>query len=209
MGRRVSNAGRAGAGCYGAGMARAASTDLPLGGPLPPVRLTDAVDGAEVDVAALAAGKRGTLVMFLCNHCPYVVHVREELARIANDAVDRGFAVVAINSNDAEAYPQDGPEAMAGLARSEKWRFPFLFDATQQVARAFGAECTPDLYLFDARGALAYHGQFDDSRPSSGKPVTGRDLQAAIDAVASGRAPSPEQKPGVGCSIKWKAPASR
>lgn len=185
-------------------MARPASPDLSLGTPLPAVRLPDAVDGAQVDVTALSAGKRGTLVMFLCNHCPFVVHVRTELARVANDAVDRGFAVVAINSNDLEAYPQDGPDAMARLAQSEKWRFPFLFDAAQDVARAFHAECTPDLYLFDARGALAYHGQFDDSRPANGKPVTGHDLVAAIEAVESGRAPSSEQKPGVGCSIKWR-----
>lgn len=184
-------------------MAQTSSTDLPLGAPLPAVRLSSAVDGATVDLGALSAGKRGTLVMFLCNHCPFVVHVRRELARVANDAVDRGFAVAAINSNDAESYPQDGPDAMASLARAEGWRFPFLFDATQEVARAFHAECTPDLYLFDGRGRLAYHGQLDDSRPANGKPVTGRDLRAAIDAVASGKAPSADQAPCVGCSIKW------
>ncbi|MDP9001287.1 MAG: thioredoxin family protein, partial [Myxococcota bacterium] len=120
-------------------------------------------------------------------------------------ARDRGFAVVAINSNDVRTYPQDGPEAMARLALEESWRFPFLFDDTQEVARAMHAACTPDLYLFDSARALAYRGQFDDSRPSNGKPVTGRDLRAAIDAVASGHAPSTEQKPSIGCNIKWRS----
>jgi hypothetical protein len=180
------------------------SSMLPLGTPLPTIRLSNAVDGTHVDVRALAGGKRGTLVMFLCNHCPYVVHVRRELVRAAHEALDAGLAVFAINSNDETAYPQDGPAAMARLAREENWRFPFLFDATQDVARALQAQCTPDLYLFDAEGKLAYRGQFDDSRPSNGKPVTGRDLRAAIAAVASGRAPSSDQKPCVGCSIKWR-----
>ncbi|HEX4446601.1 MAG TPA: thioredoxin family protein [Polyangiaceae bacterium] len=184
-------------------MARPSSM-LPLGTALPPVRLTNAVDGAEVDVAALARGKRGLLVAFICNHCPYVVHLRKALVAAAHDALDRGFAVVAINSNDVDTYPQDGPKPMARLASDEHWRFPFLFDATQDVARSFGAECTPDLYVFDAEGKLAYRGQFDDSRPSSGKPVTGRDLRGAIDAVVAGEKPSSDQKPSVGCSIKWR-----
>ena len=177
---------------------------LPLGTRRPTIRLTNAVDGAAVDVDMLATGKPGTLVMFVCNHCPYVVHIRKELGRVANAAMEKGFAVVAINSNDIETYPQDGPTAMASLARDEGWRFPFLFDETQEVAKAFDAQCTPDLYVFDAAGKLAYRGQFDDSRPSNGKPVTGRDLRAAIDAVAAGRAPSSDQVPSVGCSIKWK-----
>jgi hypothetical protein len=177
---------------------------LPLGTPLPFVRLADGAGGEVVDVNAVASGKRGTLVMFLCNHCPFVVHVRRVLGRIANEAVEAGFAVVAVNSNDARSYPQDGPEAMARLARDEGWRFPFLFDATQEVARAFDAQCTPDLYLFDAAGKLAYRGQLDESRPSNGKPVTGHDLGAALEAVAAGRAPSADQVPSVGCSIKWR-----
>jgi len=182
---------------------------LPLGTPLPAVRLTNAVDGAAVDVHEVARGKLGTLVMFLCNHCPYVVHVRKPVGRLANAALDRGFAVVAINSNDLEGYPEDGPEAMATLAREERWRFPFLFDATQAVARAFDAQCTPEFYLFDRDGKLVYRGQLDDSRPSNGKPVTGRDLSAAIEAVAAGRAPATDQVPSVGCSIKWRARATR
>jgi thiol-disulfide isomerase/thioredoxin len=189
------------------------SSMLPLGSPLPPIRLVDAVDGRQVDVAALAAGKRGTLVLFLCNHCPFVVHIRSELILAAHEALDRGLAVVAINSNDVTTYPQDGPDAMARLAREERWRFPFLFDDNQEVARAMRAECTPEIYLFDGHdvgtGKLVYRGQFDDSRPSNGKPVTGRDLRAAIEAVASGRAPSNDQKPSVGCSIKWRAEPRR
>jgi hypothetical protein len=181
------------------------SSMLPLGTALPPIRLTNAVDGAEVDVAKLAAGARGVLVAFICNHCPYVVHLRKELVRAAHDALDRGIAVVAINSNDAESYPQDGPGPMGRLAKDEKWRFPFLFDATQDVARAFRAECTPELYLFDAERRLAYRGQFDDSRPSNGKPVTGSDLRQAIDAVVAGKKPSATQKPSIGCNIKWRS----
>jgi hypothetical protein len=168
------------------------------------VRLENAVDGAPVDVDELAGDKRGTLVLFVCNHCPYVVHIRQELVRAAHEALDQGFAVVAINSNDEEAYPQDGPAAMAKLARQEGWRFPFLFDRSQHVARAFQAACTPEMYLFDKDRRLAYHGQFDDSRPSNGKPVTGRDLRAALEAVASGKGPSEAQTQTIGCNIKWK-----
>jgi hypothetical protein len=177
---------------------------LALGSPLPSIQLTNPVDGAMVDVGVVAAGKRGALVMFICNHCPFVVHVRRELGATAHEAIDRGLTAFAINSNDAETYPQDGPEAMARLARAEGWRFPFLFDASQDVARTMRAQCTPDLYLYDGQGKLAYRGQFDDSRPSNGKPVTGKDLRAAVEAVASGRAPDTDQKPSVGCSIKWR-----
>jgi thiol-disulfide isomerase/thioredoxin len=185
-------------------MASASSTTLSLGAHRPPVRLVNALTGSEVDFDAQAAGKRGSLVMFLCNHCPYVVHVRKELLRVAHEAIEKGVAVVAINSNDKVAYPQDGPPAMAALAREEKWQFAFLFDETQDVARAFDAQCTPDLYLFDAAGKLAYHGQLDDSRPSNGKPVTGRDLRAAIDTVVAGKPVEGAQAPCIGCSIKWK-----
>jgi hypothetical protein len=184
-------------------MAATSSETLALGARLPPVRLVDAVSGGLVDAGELAAGKRGTLVYFICNHCPYVVHVRQELVRVAHEAIERGFAVVAVNSNDAKDYPQDGPAAMGRLARDEKWRFPFLFDETQAVARAFDARCTPDLYAFDGAQRLAYHGQLDDSRPSNGKPVTGRDLRAAVDAIAAGKAVTGPQVASVGCSIKW------
>jgi hypothetical protein len=180
------------------------SSMLAPGTARPTVRLTSAVDGAVVDVDLLAKGKKGTVVLFVCNHCPFVVHVRKELVSAAHDALDQGLAVVAINSNDEQSYPQDAPPAMARLAKEEGWRFPFLFDASQDVARAFHAQCTPECYLFDASGKLAYRGRFDESTPSNGKPVTGRDLRAAVLAVAEGRAPSSDQKPSVGCGIKWK-----
>jgi hypothetical protein len=185
-------------------MAETPSSMLALGTPLPPIRLTNAIDGEPVDVGELAADNRGSVILVICNHCPFVVHIRSELVRAAHEALDRGLSVVAINSNDAVAYPQDGPAAMARLARSEHWRFPFLFDETQEVARALRAQCTPDLFVFDAGQRLAYRGQFDDSRPTNGKAVTGRDLRAAIDAVASGRSPSGDQRPSVGCNIKWR-----
>jgi hypothetical protein len=177
---------------------------LALGTTMPPIRLKNPLDGAVVDVAALGAGKHGTIIAIICNHCPYVVHIRRELVRAAHDALDLGFAVVGINANDPKTHPQDGPDAMARLASTEKWRFPFLFDETQEVARSLHAECTPELYVFDAAQKLAYRGQFDDSRPSNGKPVTGRDLRAAVQALAAGSTPSPDQRASVGCNIKWR-----
>jgi hypothetical protein len=177
---------------------------LPLGTPLPPLRLSDPVSGQPVDPAELARGQKGLLVAFICNHCPYVHHIRDVFVVTAHAALDRGLAVVAVNSNDAQAYPQDGPAEMARLARGEGWRFPFLFDESQEAARALRAACTPDLFLFDGELRLAYRGQFDDSRPGNGKPVTGGSLSAAIDAVLAGRAPSPEQRASIGCNIKWR-----
>jgi peroxiredoxin len=185
-------------------MAETPSTMLPLGTPLPGFRLVDVRTGREVDASEEARGKKGLLVAFICNHCPFVVHIRQELVRVAHEALDRGVAVLAVNSNDEVSHPEDGPEAMRGLAQKEGWRFPFLFDRTQEVAKTFRAACTPDLYLFDGQLRLAYRGQFDDSRPSNGKPVTGASLRAALEAVASGRAPGAEQKASVGCNIKWK-----
>ncbi|MFN0061885.1 MAG: thioredoxin family protein [Myxococcaceae bacterium] len=183
-------------------MAQTPSTMLPLGTPLPGFTLTNAVDGKSVSSTSLEAQK-GVLVMFICNHCPFVVHVRSQLVKLANAAVDKGFSVVAINSNSEQTHPQDGPSHMKALAQSEGWKFPFLFDATQEVAKAFQAACTPDFYLFDAQKKLAYRGQLDDSRPSNGKPVTGADLQRALDAVSAGEVPDTDQKPSIGCNIKW------
>jgi peroxiredoxin len=185
-------------------MAETPSTMLPLATPAPPLRLADAVTGRMIDAAEAARGKKGLLVAFLCNHCPYVKHVRKELVRVAHQALDAGFAVLAVNSNDEKAYPEDGPTAMRQLAREEGWRFPFLFDEAQEVAKAYRAACTPDLYLFDRDLRLAYRGQFDDSRPSKETPVTGASLSAAIEAVAAGPPPAADQKPSVGCNIKWK-----
>jgi AhpC/TSA family protein len=185
-------------------MASTPSSMLPLGTPLPTIRLPNAVDSSLIDVNERSAKQRGTLVMFICNHCPYVVHIQAELVRVAHAALDLGLAAFAINSNDSVTYPQDGPVAMAKLAREERWRFPFLFDESQDVARAFKAQCTPDLFAFDQAGKLAYRGRFDESTPGNRKPVTGSDFRAAIEAIAHGRAPAPEQVASIGCSIKWK-----
>jgi len=154
------------------------------------------------------AGRHGLLVMFICVHCPYVKHVEEELARIGRDYEGR-IAIAAISSNDVVAFPQDGPDEMKKQARRLGFRFPYLYDETQEVARAYGAACTPDLFLFDAEMRLVYRGQLDDSRPRRGDhgndlPVTGIDLRAAMDAVIAGRRPDPNQRFAVGCSIKWK-----
>ncbi len=174
----------------------------PLGAKLPAFQLPDVVTGAPID-ATQAMGARGLLVLFLCNHCPYVVHVRPALVPLANELVDRGLGVVAINSNSERTHPQDGPRHMKELAASEKWRFPFLFDATQDVARAFGAACTPDLFLYDAAGVLVWRGRMDGSRPGSGVPSTGAELRAACEALIDGRAVPTEQHASLGCGIKW------
>jgi hypothetical protein len=185
-------------------MAETPSAMLPLGTPLPALRLPDAASGKLVDAAALSEGKKGLLVAFIGNHCPYVRHILAELVKVSHQALDQGFAVVAVSANDAKAYPQDGPAAMGQLAREQGWRFPYVFDEGQDVARAFHAECTPDLFLFDAQRRLAYRGQFDDSRPSLPRPVDGDSLRAALAALAAGKAPGPDQKASVGCNIKWK-----
>jgi thiol-disulfide isomerase/thioredoxin len=183
-------------------MASTPSTMLPLGTPLPSFRLPDVVKGTPVTDADLK-GHSGALVMFICNHCPYVMHIRERLVQVAHQAIHEGFAVVAINSNSIKTHPGDGPAHMKELAVAEKWRFPFLYDESQDVAKAFQAACTPDLFLFDAARKLAYRGQFDDSRPKNGKPVTGKDLLDAITAVAAGKPAPADQKASIGCNIKW------
>ncbi len=189
-------------------MAETPSTMLPLDTPLPEFSLTDAVSGRTVTDRD-AAGAKGTLVMFICNHCPFVQHVLAELEHVAHESLARGFGVVAINSNDLEAYPQDGPGPMKELAVAHGWKFPYLFDAEQDVARSFSAACTPDLYLFDPNRRLVYRGRLDASRPGSTVPVTGNELRAALDAVVAGGKPSPDQRSSVGCNIKWKAGAQR
>lgn len=178
------------------------STMLALGTPVPPFTLTNAVDGRPVSSSDFAA-KEALLVMFICNHCPYVVHVRDEITRVARDYLPRGVGIVAINSNSAVTHPQDGPEHMRTLAHELGWQFPFVFDETQNVAHTFKAACTPEFYVFDKHQRLVYRGQMDDSRPQSGKPVSGRDLRAALDNVLDGRPVSSDQKPSTGCSIKW------
>jgi thiol-disulfide isomerase/thioredoxin len=189
-------------------MAETLSTMLPLGTVLPPFSLPDAVSGRKVSPDDVR-GPKGTLVMFICNHCPFVKHVMPELGRLARDYAGQGIGIVAINANDVDAYPQDGPPHMKELAEAEGWKFPFVLDATQEVARTFQAACTPDFFLFDSAGALAYRGRLDETRPGGAAPH-GRDLRAALDAIVAGRAPVVEQLPSVGCNIKWKeAPAAR
>jgi len=145
------------------------------------------------------------LVVFLCNHCPYVKHIAPELARHTARYLQRGVAVVGINSNDPVRYPEDSPEQMRRERRDRDYRFPYLFDATQEVARAYQAQCTPDFFLYDAQRRLAYRGQFDDSRPGNGRPLTGADLDRAVEGVLHGQPPLPDQRPSMGCNIKWKA----
>ena len=178
------------------------SRTLPLGTPMPAFSLPDTVSGKTVSSAELA-GKPG-VVVFICNHCPYVKHVRGGLADLGRHARERGVGMVAISSNDITTHPDDAPDKMTAEARASGYTFPYLFDESQEVARAFRAACTPDLYIFDAQGKLAYHGQLDDSRPSNGLPVTGKDARAALDALLAGGAPSPDQRSSIGCSIKWK-----
>jgi peroxiredoxin len=182
-------------------MAATESKMLPLGTPAPAFRLAD-LDGRMTTLEDFA-GQRGLVVAFICNHCPFVKHIRSEFARFARDYQPRGIAVVAINSNDIAAYPQDGPQGMAEEARSAGYTFPYLLDETQQVARAYQAACTPDLYLFDDQRKLVYRGQFDDSRPGRGTP-SGADLRAACDALVANEPVSTQQKPSIGCNIKWK-----
>jgi thiol-disulfide isomerase/thioredoxin len=179
------------------------STMLELGTRIPAFELVDAVSGEMVTPDDFT-DRHALLVMFICNHCPFVKHVLDELGRLGADYLPRGVGIVAINSNDADAYPQDAPPNMKRLAESEGWTYPFLFDETQDVAQAFRAACTPDFFLFDGGRQLAYRGQLDASRPGNDVPVSGRDLRAALDAVLSGHPCPSEQTPSVGCNIKWK-----
>jgi peroxiredoxin len=188
-------------------MSKTQSVMVELGTVAPPFELLDVVSGKAVgrdDVATEA----GLLVMFICVHCPYVIHVEKELARIGVDYAEK-IGIVAISSNDTIAYPQDGPEAMKEQAERLGFTFPYLFDQTQEVAREYDAACTPDLFLFDANMALVYRGQLDDSRPRRGDagndiPVTGKDLRTAIDEVLRGKRPDTNQRSSIGCNIKWR-----
>lgn len=184
-------------------MSLTGSTMLPLGTPAPDFALPD-TEGRTVRLADFD-GAPALLVIFMCNHCPFVKHLREALAAFAREYSERGLAIVGINANDVASHPDDSPEAMVREKREAGYVFPYLFDETQEVARAYGAACTPDFFLFDGDRRLAYRGQFDDSRPRNEEPVTGRDLRAAADAVLSGHAVPEPQKPSVGCNIKWKA----
>jgi peroxiredoxin len=183
-------------------MAAVNSTMMPLGTKAPDFRLPDTT-GRIVSLSELNNAP-ALLVVFMCNHCPYVKHIRGGLTQLARDYQSRGLAMVAISSNDVANYPQDSPKRMAEEAKAAGYTFPYLYDETQAVAKAYRAACTPDIFLFDKDQRLAYRGQFDDSRPSTSIPVTGKDLRAAIDALFAGKARSAQQKPSIGCNIKWK-----
>ena len=189
-------------------MSRTQSTMVELGTVAPPFELPDVVTGRAVGRDDVAAGAKGLLVMFVCVHCPYVKHVEEELARIGVDYEGK-IAIVAISSNDTVAYPDDGPKDMKEQAVRLGWRFPYLFDESQEVARSYDAACTPDFFLFDAEMKLVYRGQLDDSRPQrkdfgNDIPVTGADLRRAMDDVLAGRRPDTNQRTSIGCNIKWR-----
>jgi len=184
-------------------MARTPSTMLALGTPAPVFRLQDPAAGRLVSLDEFA-DKPALLVVFMCNHCPYVKHIQEALARFAAEYQSKGLAVVGINSNDVANYPDDSPEKMVTTAKSVGYTFPYLYDETQEVAKAYKAACTPDFFLFDADRRLVYRGQFDDSRPGNDIPVTGKDMRAAVDAVLAGKAVDDNQKASLGCNIKWK-----
>jgi peroxiredoxin len=175
---------------------------LPLGTPAPEFALPEVSTGAIIRTRELAPGQP-LLVMFLCRHCPYVVHVQAELARLGRDYQGR-LGMVAVSANDAVAYPEDAPASLRAMAQEQGFVFPFCYDEPQTTARAFGAACTPDFFLFDAQRRLVYRGQLDASRPGSKLPVTGADLRAAIDALLAGQPVNPNQRPSLGCSIKWK-----
>jgi peroxiredoxin len=183
-------------------MVKTASTMLPLGTKAPDFSLPN-VDGKTVSLRDLSGGK-GLLVMFICNHCPFVKHLRSALAAFGQEYQAKGLKIVAISSNDVGSHPEDSPESMAAEAQAAGYTFPYLYDATQEVAQAYKAACTPDFFLFDKNHGLVYRGQFDASRPGNSKPVTGDDLRAAADAVLAGKPPLLEQRPSIGCNIKWR-----
>jgi len=184
-------------------MSNTPSNMLPLGTTAPNFNLIDTVSGKMIALNDVK-GDVATVVMFICNHCPFVKHVNEQLVKLANDYMDRGIGFVAISSNDVKNYPQDSPELMKKNAEQLGYPFPYLYDETQEVAKAYDAACTPDFYIFDKDLKLVYRGQLDDSRPGNDKPITGRDIRNALDALLSGKEVDPNQIPSMGCNIKWK-----
>jgi peroxiredoxin len=179
------------------------STMPDLGTEAPDFHLPDVVSGGTV-TRDTVAGDKGLLVMFICRHCPFVKHVQGELGRIGREYRGRGVGIIAISANDAATHPEDAPESLKQMAQELGFEFPYAYDESQDVARAYGAVCTPDFFLYDASHRLVYRGQLDDSRPGNGRPVTGRDLRAALDALLAGQPVAPEQKASIGCNIKWR-----
>ncbi len=185
-------------------MARTESAMIELGTKAPTFALEDVITTRQISIDEVR-GEHGLLVMFICRHCPFVKHVEKELAAIGKDYSGKGIGIVAISSNDADCYSDDSPPSLRQQAEELGFIFPYLFDETQEIAHAYDATCTPDFFLFDKDLRLAYRGQLDDSRPSNGVPVDGRDLRAAMDALIAGEAISEVQKPSIGCNIKWRA----
>ena len=185
-------------------MARTPSNMLPLKTHAPGFELIDTVSGKIISLDEMK-GEKGTVIFFICNHCPFVIHVNKELVQVARDYSERGIAFGAISSNDVENYPDDAPHLMKQVAEKEGYPFPYLYDETQEVARAYDAACTPDIYLFDSELRLAYRGQLDGSRPGNDIPLTGEDLRNALDDIVEGREVQGVQKPSLGCNIKWKS----
>lgn len=185
-------------------MALTYSNPMPIGAYAPPFTLPDTVSGNQYSLHQLT-GQKATVIMFLCNHCPYVVYVNSLLVAIANECIPQGVSFIAISSNDAQAYPDDAPDKMTIHAQQNNYPFPYLYDETQQVARSYDAACTPDIYVFDSQLCLTYHGQIDDARPKNDKPLDGHSLREAIRATIHNQPTSPLQKPSSGCNIKWKS----
>lgn len=174
-----------------------------LGSPAAAFSLKDVISGQNVSLPAIGSGT-ATVIMFICNHCPYVKHINNELVRLANDYIPRGIIFIAINSNDFSAYPEDSPDNMRKVAAELKYPFPYLVDDSQKVAKAYEAACTPDFFIYDSHLKLIYRGQLDDSRPSNKVVSDGKDIRAALDAILQGLHPSLRQRPSIGCDIKWK-----
>ncbi len=185
-------------------MANTPSNMIKLGTIAPGFVLPDTVSGKNISLNDIK-GLKGTVVMFICNHCPFVIHVNNELVKIANDYQGKGIGFIAISSNDVENYPQDAPELMKEIAVDLKYPFPYCYDESQETAKAYDAACTPDIYLFNEDLKLVYRGQLDDSRPNNGIPVTGKDLRKALDQLLAGEEIFKDQKPSIGCNIKWKS----
>jgi peroxiredoxin len=184
-------------------MALTASNPFPLGTKAPDFKLPDTKSGMQMDLMQLK-GEKGTAIFFICNHCPFVIHVNDELVRMAKEYEEKGIGFIAISSNNVETHPQDGPEFMKEHAEKQGYPFPYLYDETQEIAKAYDATCTPDLYLFDADLKAVYHGQLDGSRPGKDIPVTGEDFRNAMDQLLAGNGPIEDQQPSIGCGIKWK-----
>jgi len=184
-------------------MALTPSNMLPLGTVAPEFALRDVISGREITLNEIM-DEKGMLIMFVCNHCPYVKHVQEQMVALSADYHGKGIGIVAISSNDVEAYPEDSPDAMRETAKKWQYSFPYLYDETQLVARAYDAACTPDFYVFNASYELVYRGELDKSRPGNDIPVTGESLRTALDDLITGNPISEEQYPSIGCNIKWK-----